>query len=108
MTSKICAPILLSNVINLIQMTRKTHPNKDIEDALQYVESKGWQAKESKGKSAHAWGQIYCPTRNDPCVNNGEWCNQCIWSTPRNPVNHANNLKRLVDRCLNQKAKEAK
>lgn len=33
---------------------RKKHPNKDIEAAVAYAESKKWTFKET-GKSAHAW-----------------------------------------------------
>lgn len=39
---------------------RPRHPNKDIEQALKYAESKGWRYQES-GNSAHAWGRILCP-----------------------------------------------
>ncbi len=35
-------------------MPRKKHPNKEIEAAIQYAESHGWQYKQAGG-SAHAW-----------------------------------------------------
>jgi len=37
-------------------MARKKHPSKDIENALQELESLGWQVEEAKGRSAHSWG----------------------------------------------------
>ncbi len=89
-------------------MARKAHPNKDIEEALQYAESKGWRAEKSKGKNAHAWGQLYCPTKDEPCTSNGQWCIRGIWSTPRSAGNHAGDLKRKVDGCLKQKIKQVK
>lgn len=80
-------------------MDRDKHPNKEIENALQYVERKEWRVKKSKGRSAHAWGQIYCPARHNPC-SGGEWCITSVWSTPKSPANHAKQLKRMVDRCI--------
>lgn len=40
--------------------SRKKHPNKEIELAIQYAENKGWQYKKTGG-SAHAWGRLLCP-----------------------------------------------
>lgn len=80
-------------------MTRKTHPNKEIEEALKEIEKSGWVVKDS-GKSAHSWGKIRCPYRDTPCVSNHEWCTSGVWSTPKSPGNHAKSLKRLVNRCV--------
>jgi len=82
-------------------MDRDKHPQKEIESALKYAESKRWRVEKSKGKSAHAWGRIYCPTRLKPC-SGGERCITSVWSTPKSPTNHAKQLKRLVDRCINE------
>lgn len=71
---------------------RKKHPNKEIEAAIQYAESNGWQYK-STGGSAHAWGRFICP------LHTREGCMMSIWSTPRNPYAHADQIKRQVDRC---------
>jgi hypothetical protein len=44
-------------------MKRKTHPNKEIEKAIVYAESKGWRYKKA-GNSAHAWGRMLCTLRS--------------------------------------------
>ncbi|HIJ21781.1 MAG: hypothetical protein HON68_10285 [Gammaproteobacteria bacterium] len=77
-------------------MQRNKHPNKEIEKALQYAEQHGWRV-ESGG--SHAWGKIYCPTNNSEC-RCGEFCITSIWSTPRNAVNHARQIYRVVDHCI--------
>ena len=41
-------------------LVRPKHPNKDIERAIQYAESKNWRYA-STGNSAHAWGRLLCP-----------------------------------------------
>ena len=75
---------------------RIKHPNKEIEAAILYAESKGWRYKES-GKSAHAWGRLLCP------LHAREGHQMSIWSTPRNAYNHAEQIRRLVDRCAHDK-----
>jgi len=84
-------------------MTRETHADKDIEEALQEIEGNGWRVEKSKGKSAHAWGRMYCPNKDTPCVSDKRWCIQSIWSTPKSAINHAKTLKRLVNRCIKHK-----
>lgn len=71
---------------------RKTHPNKHIEAAVQYAESKGWRFKDP-GASAHAWGRLLCGEATR------EGCQLSVWSTPKNPENHAKQIKRAVDSC---------
>jgi len=71
---------------------RKGHPNKEIEGAIQYAESKGWRYK-SSGNSAHAWGRLLCP------YEDRDGCSLSVWSTPKNTVNHAKQIRRIVDRC---------
>jgi len=69
------------------------HPKKEIEAALEYARNKGWTViKSSKG---HCWGMIRCP-------HGRGGCQKSIWSTPRSPGNHANAIKRFVDRCPHQ------
>jgi hypothetical protein len=41
---------------------------------------------------------MYCPY-DDPECRGGEFCIASIWSTPRNPGNHARQLRRVVDNC---------
>lgn len=76
-------------------MTRPTHPHKEVEASLKHAENQGWRIKIG---GSHAWGKIYCPYNDAEC-RCGEFCITCIWSTPRNPGNHARALKRVVDNC---------
>lgn len=71
---------------------RVKHPNKEIEVAIQYAESKGWRYKET-GVSAHAWGRLLCPLR----TRDGH--QMSVWSTPRNRQVHAEQIRRFVDKC---------
>ncbi len=45
-------------------MVRRTHPKKEIEDALRYAEAYAWRVSLGGG---HAWGKIYCPYNDDEC-----------------------------------------
>ncbi len=76
-------------------MTRAIHPHKEIELALCYAEMHGWKVIVG---GSHAWGKIYCPD-NDPMCRCGEFCITCVWSTPKNPQNHAKSLRRIVTKC---------
>ena len=79
-------------------MTKK-HPNKEIQAALKYAVQKGWTIQVG---GSHAWGQILCPYNDQDC-RCGEFCRVSIWSTPRNPDNHAKQIRRVVDNCIYQK-----
>lgn len=79
-------------------MARPSHPKKEIEYALRYGETRGWRV-EAGGH--HAWGKMYCPYNDNEC-RCGEFCITSIWSTPRNPVNHARALRRVIDKCTSQ------
>lgn len=76
-------------------MPRKCHPNAEIADAIKYAEDNGWQVKLSNG---HAWGRIFCPYNDKDC-RCGEHCITSIWSTPRNPRDHARKIRKVVDKC---------
>ncbi|MEM8946283.1 MAG: hypothetical protein AAGD11_14005 [Planctomycetota bacterium] len=65
------------------------HPNKHIRAALKYAEECGWRFVKSKG---HAYGRIFCQHGHSDCQ-------MSIWSTPRNPENHARAIRRKVDQC---------
>lgn len=78
-------------------MSRKKHPSKEIEDAVAYAETKGWEYI-SAGKSAHAWGKMHCPYNSKDC-RCGEHCITSIWSTPRNEKDHARKIIKVVDKC---------
>ncbi len=81
-------------------MARTPHPDKDIEKALRLVEEQGWRIVRG---GSHAWGKIYCPY-NDADCRCGEFCITSIWSTPRNPGNHARALLRVVTNCQRRAA----
>ena len=76
-------------------MPRKKHPNAEVEVALRYAEKHGWQVKVG---GSHAWGRIYCPYNYQDC-RCGEFCIASVWSTPRNGMNHARQIRRVVDNC---------
>lgn len=76
---------------------RPSHPNKEIEAAVSHAEALGWRWSKVGG---HAWGRLLCPHHDrDGCV-------LFIWSTPRNPENHARQLLRQVARCPHAKQED--
>lgn len=81
-------------------MPRPTHPNKEIESALRYAQSRGWKVIEGGG---HCWGKLYCPWNSANC-RCGEVCIVSIWSTPKKPGNFARQIKRVVNNCVIEKA----
>lgn len=80
-------------------MARPSHPKKEIEEAIKYAEAEGWRVEVG---GSHAWGKIYCPYNDHEC-RCGEFCITSVWSTPKNPDNHARALRRVVDNCTNRK-----
>lgn len=83
-------------------MTRPRHPDKEVEEALRYAETYGWRVGIG---GSHAWGKIYCPHHDSTC-RCGEFCISSIWSTPKNPGNHARQIKRIVDHCIHHLRKQ--
>lgn len=75
----------------ITKMARPRHPNKHIEKAIRYAESLGWRVEICGG---HAWGRLYCPE------GSRQGCIVGVWSTPRNPENHARHIWREVDLCV--------
>lgn len=71
-------------------MARPKHPNKHIERAVQYAEALGWLVTMSNG---HAWGRLFCPR------STRAGCIISVWSTPRDPDNHARHVRKTVDSC---------
>ena len=67
------------------------HPNKEIRAALASAEAAGWTVKKS-GPRAHAWGTMRCGHGHKTC-----W--MAVYSTPRNPQNHAKQIERKVAAC---------
>ncbi|MDK1037577.1 MAG: hypothetical protein QGD91_01410 [Actinomycetota bacterium] len=72
-------------------MARSRHPKKDVEPALGYAEKAGWDVASTS--SGHRWGVARCREASR------SGCQVSIWSTPRNPGNHAKQIRRAVDRC---------
>lgn len=80
-------------------MARPTHPKKDVEAALKYAEAHGWRIVVG---GSHAWGKLYCPYNDEQC-RCGDFCITSIWSTPKDPSNHARKLRQVVDNCTTDK-----
>lgn len=80
-------------------MVRSPHPNKEVEKALRIAEDHDWRVVQG---GSHAWGKIYCPYNDIEC-RCGEFCITSIWSTPRNSVNHAQSILRVVMNCYRHK-----
>jgi hypothetical protein len=68
------------------------HPNKHIREAVDYALTNGWTLKPA-GPRAHIWGMLYCQ-RSDR-----HGCRKAIYSTPRSAEDHAQDIRRAVDRC---------
>lgn len=82
-------------------MARSPHSKKEVEAALRHAEAHGWRIEVRHGRG-HAWGQMYCPYKDDEC-RCGTFCRASIWSTPKNPGNHAMQIVRVVDNCTRLK-----
>lgn len=74
-----------------IGVTMDKHPNKHIREAIEYAIENGWDVVES-GKSSHAFCRLRC------IVGHTEH-QMSVWSTPRNPENHAKQIIRNVNQC---------
>ena len=68
------------------------HPNKHIRAAIGYAVKNGWMLKKANAR-AHIWGRLYCTQRSR------DGCSKAIYSTPRNPEDHAKDILRAVERC---------
>ncbi len=68
------------------------HPDKHIRAAIEQAEELGWRF-EKAGPRAHAFGTLYCPE------SSRVGCIVHVFSTPKNPENHANWIRRQVARC---------
>lgn len=76
---------------------RPKHSKKEIEEAIQYAEKKGWKYA-SAGNSSHAWGHLLCPHNDQEC-RCGDYCRNSIWGTPKSPGNLAKKICKWVDNC---------
>jgi len=66
------------------------HSNKHIRAAIWYAEQRGWRVMTSKG---HIWGELWCPE------GSRAGCIIRVFSTPRNPENHAKHILHRVNGC---------
>lgn len=80
-------------------MARPAHPDKEVEQALQHAELRGWRIAAGGG---HCWGRMYCPNNDREC-RCGEFCITSVWSTPRNAGSFARQLRRVVDNCTSDR-----
>ena len=80
-------------------MASTRHPKQEVEEAIRHAEASGWRAQVG---GSHARGKMDCPYNDAEC-RRGEFCITSIWSTPKNPGNHARQRKRVVDNCTAQK-----
>ncbi|MCW3784194.1 hypothetical protein [Defluviimonas salinarum] len=81
-------------------MSRPKHPDKEIEAVLVVLEKMGWSVQKAKGGSAHSWGFVLCPANARDACRSGVFCRMSVWSTPRNPQNHARELLRKAEGCV--------
>lgn len=72
-------------------MARLRHPKKEVEEALADAEAAGWTVMPTA--TGHRWGYMRC------CEASRSGCEASVWSTPRNPGNHAKQLRRAIERC---------
>lgn len=77
---------------------RGKHPDKEVEAALLYAESHLWSVR----LGGH-WGFLYCPYNDSEC-RCGTRCKAGIWGSPKNPGNHAKQLRQVVDGCTARQA----
>jgi hypothetical protein len=74
-------------------MAEFDHQRKEVREVLAYAQAQGWRIERG---GSHAWGRMYCPFKDEEC-RCGEFCITSIWSTPKNPGNHARALRRVID-----------
>lgn len=72
-------------------MSRREHPNKEIDAVVEEAVRSGWTL--SISKKGHAWGQLFCEFKS----RGG--CILRVWSTPRNPEAFAKDLRRRIAKC---------
>ena len=71
---------------------RAKHPHKAIEEAIKFAEANKWRYQKS-GRSAHAWCRLLCSLKSR------EGCMLSVWSTPKSPEAHAQQIQKRVIQC---------
>ena len=74
-----------------VMLLKGTGVQKDVEAALVELEEAGWTVTPTS--SGHRWGVARCGEASR------SGCQVSIWSTPRSPGNHAQQLRRTLERC---------
>ena len=69
-------------------MARSRHPSKEVEEAVQHAEARGWTVR----MQGH-WGRMYCAKADR------DGCQFGVNGTPRNAGDHAKQIRRAVERC---------
>lgn len=70
--------------------SRPKHPKAPVE-AIRYAEQLGWRVEVSK--KGHGWGRLMCP------LATRAGCIIGVYSTPKNPENHARQIQNKIDSC---------
>jgi len=73
-------------------MPRPVHPDKDIEAAVSFAETRSWRY-DKPGKSSHCWGKLLCPGGRSGCPT------MFVYSTPRSGFGHAKDIRRRANAC---------
>ena len=68
-----------------------SHPNKHIREAIDYALAHGWRFTKASAH-AHIFGTLWCP------LATRDGCRFRVFSTPRHPEDHAEDIRRAVDR----------
>jgi hypothetical protein len=69
-------------------MGGRKHTSKEVVAAIEYAIGRGWNFREM----AH-FGRLFCPRADR------DGCQIGVNGTPRNPEDHAKQIRRAVDRC---------
>ena len=83
-------------------LRRKKHTSKEIEAVILELEALGWSLIEGKG---HCWGILRCPANDQDC-RCGLFCQMSVWSTPKNPQQHAKKLLKKALACVKLQKKD--
>lgn len=69
-------------------MERSRHPKKEVEKALSRAEEKELKVEQNRNRG-HKWGDVACQDTSH--------AKKSVWSTPKNPGNHAKDIDKYTD-----------